>query len=235
MSEYSKKTWTAAGCLADHKRVLLSIPKIFDAYVGPNAIKPDLNESVMVTVNSVNSCPYCEGLHGQLARMAGVDEQETLLKSDSEAACRAVVDHPAITFARRFAESNGRGEVSENAFADLVQSEGKGRASSIRALSWFLLWGSIGGNTINAFISRLRGQAKKTSSFFFELLFFIYYGPLFAIIGAVNFILKFAPKVPAWFSAGFGVLLTVIASVWIIPLGLLSLLIPAKPRILAAN
>ena len=27
----------------------------------------------MVAVNSANECPYCEGLHGELARMAGVD------------------------------------------------------------------------------------------------------------------------------------------------------------------
>ena len=167
--------------------------------------------------------------------MAGVDEPETLLNSNSEEACRAVVDHPAITFARRFAESNGRGEVTDNAFDELAQTQGAGRASSIRALSWFLLWGSIGGNTINAFVSRLRGKSKSDSSFLFELLFFVYYAPLFALIGVVNFILKFAPKVPAWFSAGFGVLLTCIASVWIVPLGLVSLLIPAKPRILAAS
>ena len=235
MSAYNKKTWTASGCIADHKKVVSNLGKILDAYVGPNSIEPSLNEAVMVTVNSVNSCPYCEGLHGQLARMAGVDEPEALQSSESVEACRQVVDHPAITYARRFAETNGRGEGSEGAFEVLKESEGAGRASSIRALCWFLLWGSIGGNTTNAFLSRLRGKPRAGSSFLFELIFFLYYAPLFALIAVVNALLRFAPKVPAWFSASFGVLLTVIASVWIIPLGIVALLIPAKPRVLATS
>ena len=232
MSSYNKKTWTASGCLADHKKVVGSLGKILDAYVGPNSIEPSLNEAVMVTVNSVNSCPYCEGLHGQLARMAGVDEPEALQSSESVEACRQVVDHPAITYARRFAETNGRGTDIEEAFETLSSTEGAGRASSIRALCWFLLWG---GNTTNAFLSRLRGQSRSGSSFIFELIFFLYYAPLFALIAVVNGLLRFAPRVPAWFSASFGVLLTAIASVWILPLGIIALLIPAKPRVLATG
>ena len=70
---YSKKMWTLSGTLADHRQVFLQLPRILGAYVGPNSIEPSLNEAVMVTVNSENSCPFCEGLHGELARMAGVD------------------------------------------------------------------------------------------------------------------------------------------------------------------
>ena len=120
-------------------------------------------------------------------------------------------------------------------FETLAATEGDGRAASVRALCWFLLWGSLGGNTINALLSRLKGTAKSNSSVLFELLFFIYYGPLFALIAVVNALLQFMPRVPAWSSASFGVLLTVIASVWIIPLGIIALIIPAKPQILAAG
>ena len=235
MTDYTKKVWTAAGCLADHKQVLANIPRIFGAYVGPNAIEPDLNESVMVTVNSVNSCPYCEGLHGQLARMAGVEAPEALLQSDSADACRAVVDHPAITYARTFAETNGRGQKEASAFETLASEDSRARAVSVRALCWFLLWGSLGGNTINALISRLRGKPKAGSAPLFEALFFIYYGPLFALIAVVNALLRFAPRVPAWFSSSFGVLLTIIAGTFIIPVGILSLLVPSKPNVLAAG
>lgn len=235
MATYNRKTWTAAGCLADHKRVVTSLPKILDAYVGPNAIEPELNEAVMVTVNSVNSCPYCEGLHGELARMAGVESPDALGKSESVEACRQIVDHPAITYARTFAEADGRGGAMEASFETLATTEGRGRAASVQALCWFLLWGSLGGNTINALLSRLKGTPKSTSSLLFELLFFLYYGPLFALIAVVNALLRFMPRVPSWFSASFGVLLTVIASVWIIPLGLIALIIPAKPQVLAAG
>ena len=91
---YTKKMWTADGCLADHRQVLLNLPNILGAYVGRNAIEPSLNESVMVTVNSENSCPFCEGLHGELARMAGVEDVSTLMQAESLKACQQVSDKP---------------------------------------------------------------------------------------------------------------------------------------------
>merc|ERR1740121_1189290 len=100
---------------------------------------------------------------------------------------------------------------------------GAGKAGSVRALCWFLLWGSTGGNTINSFLfGRLRCAPKKGSSVVFETLFVLYYGLLFGLIAVVNKILTFFPGVPPWFSAGFGVLLTFIAGVWIVPLGLIA-------------
>ena len=55
---YQQKMWTFQGLFADHRKVFLHLPRIFGTYVGANAIEPSLNESVMVTVNSENSCPY---------------------------------------------------------------------------------------------------------------------------------------------------------------------------------
>ena len=232
---YKKKMWTFGGLFADHRQVFLNLPRILGAYVGPNAIEPSLNESVMVTVNSENSCPFCEGLHGELARMAGVESVDALMKAESLQACQKLSDQAAISYARIFAEQNGRGDREEAAFQSLVAAEGAGRASSIRALCWFLLWGSIGGNTINGFLSRFKGQGRSDSQLIFELLFCLYYGPLFLLIAVVNFMLQFFPKVPAWFSAAFGVLLTAIAATWIIPIGLVSLLVPGKPSVLTGE
>lgn len=232
MTHYSKKIWTAGGSLADHRMLFRQLPKILGAYVGPNSIPAQLNEAVMVTVNSVNSCPYCKGLHGQLARMAGVSEAEPLMQANSAEECRRLINDPAIGFARLFAENDGRGDAVDIQFAQLATAIGAGKAKSVRALCWFLLWGSIGGNTINAFLSRIVGKPKADSSALFELFFFIYYGPLFLIIAIVNALLRFFPRVPSWFSAGFGVLLTVIASVWILTPGILAQLIPSRPRIL---
>ena len=128
------------------------------AYIGPNAVDPELNEAVMVTVNSVNSCPYCEGLHGQLARMAGVDDPDQLMAATSIAECTKVIDDPAIVYARTFAEQDGRGDVEEQAFHKLAEATHVGLARSVRALCWFV---SIGGNTLNGFFARLAGRPKK--------------------------------------------------------------------------
>jgi AhpD family alkylhydroperoxidase len=233
MSQYEKKIWTLAGCLADHRSVILNLPRIAGAYVGPNAVDPQLNESVMVTVNSVNNCPFCEGLHGELARMAGVEDPKALMSAQSEGECRKIVDDPAVSFARIFAEADGRGPQVDEAFEALASATRPAYAASVRALCWFLLWGSIGGNTINAFLSRLMGRPKQCSSAIFELLFVLYYGPLFVIIALVNALLRLAPRVPKWFSSAFGLLLTVIAGSWIILPGLLGLAVRTRPKILA--
>ena len=232
MTAYNKKMWTGGGCLADHKEVFKSLPSILGAYIGSNSVDPELNESVMVTVNSVNSCPYCEGLHGQLARMAGVENQEQLMKASNLEECRSLVDDPAISYARIFAENDGRGPLVEEGFTALENATRPAYAKSVQALCWFLLWGSIGGNTINGFLVRFKGKSKPNSSVLFEAIFFLYYGPLFLVIAIVNLLLKGFPKVPKWFSAGFGALLTFIAGTWIVLPGLLSLVLPATPRIL---
>ena len=155
------------------------------------------------------------------------------MKARSEDECRSFVDDPAISFARIFAEQDGRGSEVDHAFAALSEATQPDFAASVRALCWFLLWGSIGGNTINAFFARLTGKAKTGSSLVFELVFFVYYGPLFLIIATVNALLRFAPRVPKWFSAAFGLLLTVIAGTWIVLPGVLGLVAGTKPRILA--
>lgn len=233
MERYQKKMWSPAGFLADHREVLSRLPRIALAYVGPHAVTPRINESVMVTVNSVNACPYCEGLHGQLARMAGVEEPGRLMKAGSERECRQLVDDPAISFARVFAEHDGRGDAVERAAGELASATSEAHARSVRALCWFLLWGSLGGNTLNGFFARLAGRPKAGSSALFELLFALYYGPLFLVIALVNALLRFTPRVPGFVSAGFGLLLTVIAGTWILVPGLLGVVIRTRPRVLA--
>jgi AhpD family alkylhydroperoxidase len=222
---HSKKTWNLQTCLADHKDVFMSLPKILDAYAGPNAIEPQLNESIMVAVNSVNECPYCEGLHGQLARMAGVEGPEALQAAKSVSEALKVVDQPAITYARVFAENNGRGSAEEAAYADIAKHYGDGKAGSIRALCWFLQWGSVGGNTVNSVVfGRFAGSPKKGSSALFEVIFTAYYGPLFGVIWVMNQGLRLMPRVPALVSAAIGVTLTFVGGSFIVPIGIVGLI-----------
>ena len=54
----------------DHVRFMGELLHYLGAYAGPRALAPTTIESIMVTMNSVNTCPYCSGLHDELARMA---------------------------------------------------------------------------------------------------------------------------------------------------------------------
>lgn len=208
------KLWVTSTFTRDHVRFMMELPHYLGAYVGFRALPPTSIEAVMVTVNSINTCPYCTGLHGQLARMAN-----------------AVVDKsaPEVVFATTFAQEAGRGPKVTAAFDKLVASLGKGKALSVRALCWALLWGKTTGNSINVVRGKLLGlQWHKISPF--DLLMFLYYGPLFLVIGVLNAALTLAPSIPAWFSAFFGAILWLPQFCFIFPVGLISLVL----RVLAS-
>ena len=208
------KLWTTSTFTRDHVRFMAELPHYLGAYLGPRALSPTTIESVMVTVNSINTCPYCTGLHGQLARMAGTTVNKAA---------------PEVVFATTFAEDTGRGAKVRAAFDTLVAKIGKGQALSVRALCWALLWGKTTGNTINSVRGKLVSlKWWKISPF--ELIMFLYYGPLFLVIGVLNAGLTLAPRVPAWFSAVFGAILWLPQALHLFAAGVVSLLL----RLLAA-
>ena len=202
------KMWVASSFTRDHVRLAWELPGYLGSYLNPlSAIEPSVVESVMVTVNSINACPYCTGLHGQLLRTTGLEKP---------------MSSPAVDFAKVFAEEAGRGESVRTAFTTLVAAEGSARAKNIRALCWMLLWGKTTGNSINAVRDKLvRLKLWKLSPF--DVLMFAYYGPLFLVIGILNASLKFFPTVPAWFSAFFGAFLWLPQMLHILPMGILCL------------
>ena len=135
--------------------------------------------------------------------------------------------HPAVVYARAFALCDGRGKREGDAFARLAAAYGPGRAASVRALAWFLLWGSWTGNTMNAAIGYKSPKPGTSQSFLFQLL--CWYGVLFfLIITFVSALVKIFPPLPRWASAAFGVLLAVVAGIFFLPLGLVGTLVGAR-------
>jgi len=135
---------------------------------------------------------------------------------------------PGIKYAREFAECGGRGAKEEASYAEMVKHYGDGRAASLQAVCWFIYWGSFTGNTLNGMLGLKPG---KDTSLLFKVTFLMYYGPLFfGLINIVSFLLKPFPRVPAWFSATFGVVLAAIAGSFFFPLGALGRMVDAKQQ-----
>jgi AhpD family alkylhydroperoxidase len=193
----------------DHVTIAGQLPAYLGAYLGPNAaLAPKLTEAIMMTMNSIDACPYCTGLHGELARMAGTDE-ETYASAP-------------VTFAKVFAAEAGRGGAVDVALGELKAAEGAARARSTRALCFALLWGKTTGNTINSF----RDGALRLQSGPFHFLVTAFYGPLFAVIGALNAGLARLPPIPAAASTALGAVLWVPQAIHIAALG--ALCVPLK-------
>lgn len=203
------KTFTWPTLLRDHTRFAAMLPGYLAADVVPGyALAPVQREGVLLTVNSINTCPYCTGLHGQLARMAG------MTKTDE--------NDPAVVYAKVFATEAGRGKDVDAAYERLAGEIGAAHAMSVRSLCWALLWGKTTGNTINAARDKIKSWEFGSLSLL-DLFVLGYYGPLFAVIAVLNAILVKSPKIPAAASAGLGAILWVPQALNILPLGIISI------------
>lgn len=193
----------------DHTRFVSMLPNYLAAYIIPRySLTPTTIESVMVTMNTINTCPYCTGLHGQLARMAGMVKPN---QSD-----------PEVIYATAFAQESGRGSDVSASYNALVAKIGSRRAQSVRALCWALLWGKTTGNTINnARDNIIKFQWTKLRTV--DMFVMAYYGPLFLVIGVLNKILTVAPSIPKFVSAALGAVLWLPQALNIIPLGVASI------------
>jgi len=191
------KTFTWSTLLRDHTRFVTILPNYLAAYIIPSyALSPTTIEGGMLTVNSHNTYPYCAGLHGQLARMAGMGQEPD--KFD-----------PAVGYAKTFAIEAGRGSDVDASFDVLVCQIGTARAKSVQALCWALLWGKTTDNTIN--------NARD------NVFVLAYYGPLFLVISVLNKILKIIPGIPGYVSASLGAISWLPQAMNIVPLGIASI------------
>ena len=234
------KRWTVAPCLSDHIVILLShLNGLFGAYTGccGAAIEHDYVEAIMVAVNSTIACPYCDGLHTQLAESAGSgdspDAPSKLLRSKSSEEALGAINKPGVAYAWTLGDLNVRSAGEEEAYEALVRAEGADRAKSIKALAIFLYWGGMTGNTINCAKKRLIGTAPLSAMTLFSLLFILYYGPLFFVVFFYNScvipLFRYAfgesSKQQVWFFKFTGFVLWLLALVWILPVGLFALVV----------
>jgi len=184
-------------------------------------------ESVHLSTNSVNKCPFCTGLHTEIGRLAGLED--AIAVNECGKVADAEKDEFGIfsEYGAAFGENHGRGEEVESLFEKIKAEKGQMAASSAKGLALFLLWGSLGGNTLLAFFrGTLRGNVRPGTNVYFEGAFAVYHIVVFAIITATSKILSFLPSnVPKVVNIIIGLVLPTVASIWIIPYGLLGLII----------
>ena len=107
----------------------------------------------------------------------------------------AAADAEAASFGTSFGASFGASfgipalaadgqRIERGAFKTLVAAEGERRAASIKALSLFLAWGSMCGNTVNNAKKGLVGlrMVERDGLALFDVLFFLYYAPLMFLV-----------------------------------------------------
>ena len=137
-----RKIWTWQGSLQDHVRFFVNLPYFF---IAPLALPPKAVESVHLSVNSVNRCPFCTGLHCEIGRMAGLEDaiavNECAKLANAEKEDFGIFSEYGTTFGR----FHGRGSEVERIFDLIKEERGLTAAKCAQGLAFFLTWGSMGG------------------------------------------------------------------------------------------
>lgn len=146
----SKMCWTSKTCILDHLQILINLPYFF---IAPLLLMPRQAEALHLAQNSINKCPYCRMLHGELGRIAHLTNPLKLNDSGEVHPDDIPEVELFVNFGKAFGATKGVNAVLLDECSSSIESKyGKRVAVATRALCWFLLWGSMGGNTINYFI-----------------------------------------------------------------------------------
>jgi len=228
-----KVHWTTSKCILDHVQILLHFHYFF---IAPIFLTPRQAEASNLSQNFVNSCPYCRLLHIELGRMAGLHEAEKI----NDVGQVHPDDVEEVRNFAMFGSSFGSTKGANSKELDEIQDEIEAKHSRLvaratRGLSFFLLWGSMSGNTINKFLFETIGKFKIGYNALFELIFVIYYGPLFIIIVIVATIFKVMPRVPRIISILLSLILVAVASLWILPFSLMCLLLSPVAKLFSTT
>jgi hypothetical protein len=130
-----KKIWTWQGSLQDHVRFLVNLPFFF---VAPLVLPPKAVETVHLSVNSINKCPFCTGLHCEIGRIAGLKDASTVnecakLVSEEENNEFGIYSQ----YGASFGKYNGRGEVVDELYNSIANDKGSLIARSVQGLASF--------------------------------------------------------------------------------------------------
>ncbi len=124
-------------------------------------------ERIMLAVTQVNGCRYCQYGHARVALKSGVTAKEIQYLQNGELGKLPPDEFDALMFAQHYAETAGNPDP--DAWQRLVSAYGLETAVDIMAYIRMIMIGNLAGNTLDAFLSRLKGAPADGSSLGQEL------------------------------------------------------------------
>ncbi|MCI0539860.1 MAG: carboxymuconolactone decarboxylase family protein [Verrucomicrobiales bacterium] len=132
-------------------------------------------EEIELVVSRVNGCRTCTYVHSANALREGLSDKELEELLALDLGHFPVERAVAFAFAQHYAESGGRPDpAAEQRFRDYYGSQ---RSQDILAYLRFIQFSSVTGATIQALLSRLRGQPVPGSNLLTELVVFMISAP----------------------------------------------------------
>jgi AhpD family alkylhydroperoxidase len=155
-----KRTLDAGSFFKAVSSVLASSPVLLAALVRPR-ISAALREKIMLGVSSVTDCRYCAWGHGHWAMAHGVSLEEVnqILSQQTESLqARDPAEAAAILFAQHYAEHLEQFDPA--AIGNLRAHYSDAQVAEILAYVRTVTLGGLAGNTLDAFLGRLRWRSR---------------------------------------------------------------------------
>ncbi|RLF95990.1 hypothetical protein DRN50_02685 [Thermococci archaeon] len=145
--------------------IIFYVPKFLAIYLSPDKFDPKLREGIMIAISEVNDCKVCQYIHKGFGRSVGLTEEEIRLLGQAGEIPFTGRDAEAVFYARAVAED--KHEVAEEILHKWKLSEPKRWRESVIAIVKIFNWINRGGNCMDAFKSRLRGEISFWGNGFF--------------------------------------------------------------------
>ncbi|MEA3439781.1 MAG: carboxymuconolactone decarboxylase family protein [Chloroflexota bacterium] len=164
--DFNRRIYTPQTFRRDIAEVFTHMDELRDAHRSGRVSKV-FSERIMLAVTNVNQCRYCSYGHTRAALAAGVPEEQirNLMAGEFDKLPKDEV--VALTFAQHYAESGGNPDPE--ALSRLVDTYGEATAQDILAYIRMITIGNLSGNTLDAFLSRLKFNPAPGSSLTQEL------------------------------------------------------------------
>lgn len=195
-------------CSVDAVRILIRVPMMF---ASPLLLSAKEIEAVQETISGVNKASISRFYHQEMSRISGLD---------------GITGVEAVTgYARSFALSDGTSTSMWAVFDEIAAGKGNMAAKSVEAMAYQQYWQDLVSNTIGTFLrGTLKGQSRAEQNIVFEVLFFLYYFPLYVLMVLGLMILKVFPSNNEYLFKFVTLIETAFLTIFTLPFGLLGLL-----------
>ena len=174
--KFTRKIFSFPLFLKDSFFLLYKTPQIF-LLLKSKKISRAFMEKIMSIVSSVNACTYCKWFHARQAIACGISKEEVKhLFSLQFQADASDYELTALLYAQHFAETNR--SPNKEMTDQLFEFYGKKTAKQILLIIRMIFFGNLYGNTLDAFLSRLKGIKAEGSNIVFEFFFFLINSPI---------------------------------------------------------
>jgi len=181
---FNKKVYTFSLFFND---IFFLISKIgeFNKLKKNTEINEVFSEKIMTVCSAVNGCVYCKWFHAKQSIKSGIpaNEVKELLNLQFGTAV-SDFELTGVLFAQHYAETNRKPD--DMMLQKLYTEYGEKNANHIILNIRMIFFGNLYGNTLDAFISRIKGIKAENSSLIFELWFFITNLPVYIYLNLLT-------------------------------------------------